>query len=177
MFWIGITIFGLEIKLQETTTTKEKLFRTLVRMETMAETLFCSFNLPEINPDELSPAVWAYVGDAVYELFVRSSLVAVGPNKTKNLHKDAVAKVRASYQAEMIKLLEPHMTAGEQEIIKRGRNVKSGHVPAGSDVITYRHSTAFEALIGYLYLSHQHVRLSEIFIVIAQNGGESYDKS
>ncbi len=120
------------------------------------------FNLPKINPDQLSPAVWAYIGDAVYELFIRHQLLTDGPDKTKNLHHKAVSKVRASFQAELVNKMQPFLKESELEIIKRGRNVKSGHVPSGSDLITYRYSTAFEALIGYLYLKEDYSRLIEI---------------
>ncbi len=120
------------------------------------------FNLPKVNPDQLSPAVWAYVGDAVYELFIRHQILTGGPDKTRNLHHKAVSKVRASFQAELANKLQSFLKESELEIIKRGRNVKSGHVPAGSDLITYRYSTAFEALIGYLYLKEEYQRLMEI---------------
>jgi len=120
------------------------------------------FNLPKINPDQLSPAVWAYIGDAVYELFVRHQLLTGGPDKTKNLHHKAVLKVQASFQAELVNKIQSFLSPSELEIIKRGRNVKTGHVPNGSDMITYRYSTAFEALIGYLYLKEEYQRLLEI---------------
>ena len=120
------------------------------------------FNLPQVNPDELSPAVWAYVGDAVYELFIRNRLVIDGPNKTQALHKRAVTMVRASFQADLATRLGPFLSPAEVDLLRRGRNVKSGHIPASSDPITYRHSTGFEALIGYLYLSGQANRMVEL---------------
>jgi len=120
------------------------------------------FNFPQINTDQLSPAVWAYIGDAVYELFIRHQILTDGPDKTRNLHRKAVSKVRASFQAELVNKLQSFLNESELEIIKRGRNVKSGHVPNGSDLITYRYSTAFEALIGYLYLKKEYLRLIEI---------------
>ncbi|TCL74300.1 ribonuclease-3 family protein [Hydrogenispora ethanolica] len=123
-------------------------------------------NLTRVNPDELSPAVWAYIGDAVYELFVRHQLVSDGTAKTQQLHKKAIARVRASYQADLVRRLEPLLSEREQEIVRRGRNVKSGHVPSGSDVLTYRYSTAFEALLGYLYLSGSLDRLEEILELV-----------
>ncbi len=128
----------------------------------MAQQLFS--HMSKVNPDEFSPAVWAYIGDAVYELFVRQQLVSAGPAKTRDLHKEATTRVRAGYQAELVKRIEPFLTQREQEIVKRGRNVKSGHVPAGSDVITYRYSTAFEALLGYLYLCGETERLNELLV-------------
>jgi len=111
------------------------------------------FHLPDVNPAELSPAVWAYIGDAVYELFIRNLLISRGPAKTGQLHQEAVQKVKASFQAQLLEKIEPLLDEEELHIVKRGRNAKTGHVPSGSDVITYRHSTAFEALLGFLYLS------------------------
>jgi ribonuclease-3 family protein len=118
--------------------------------------------LPDIKPDELSPAVWAYIGDAVYELFIRCRLLADGPAKTKTLHHQATSMVRASFQAQLASRIEPFLTEKESDILKRGRNVKSGHIPIHTDVLTYRHSTAFEALIGYLYLCGEWERLNEL---------------
>jgi ribonuclease-3 family protein len=123
----------------------------------MEESIF--FNLAKVNPDEYSPAVWAYIGDAVYELFIRNRLVTGGPAKTRTLHKQAVKMVRASFQAELAARLEPRLSEEETDILRRARNVKSGHTPFGSDPITYRYSTAFEGLIGYLYLSGRRERL------------------
>lgn len=123
---------------------------------------FDAIGLPKVNPAEISPAVWAYIGDAVYELFVRYLLLSDGPAKTKFLHKEATRRVRASYQAQLSKQMEPYLTEAELDIMKRGRNIKSGHIPNNTDVLTYRHSTALEALIGYLYLTRQHERLMEL---------------
>lgn len=123
---------------------------------------FESLQLPKINPAEVSPAVWAYIGDAVYELFIRYYLLSDGPTKTKFLHREATRRVRASHQAELSKQIEAYLTESELDIMKRGRNIKSGHIPNNTDVITYRHSTAFEALIGYLYLTNQQERLMEL---------------
>ena len=123
---------------------------------------FDSIQLPAINPAEISPAVWAYIGDAVYELFIRYTLLSDGPAKTKTLHQEATRRVRASYQAQLSKQIEPFLTEAELDIMRRGRNIKSGHTPNNTDVLTYRHSTAFEALIGYLYLTRQYERLMEL---------------
>jgi ribonuclease-3 family protein len=132
------------------------------------------FNLASVNPDELSPAVWAYIGDAVYELFVRNRLVIGGPCKTRALHKQAVQLVRASFQADLAAKLESFLSEAESAILRRGRNVKSGHTPASSDPVTYRHSTAFEALIGYLYLSGQTDRMTELlWRAIELSGGNA----
>lgn len=138
------------------------------------------FDLPKTNPDQLSPLVWAYVGDAVYELFIRHQLLTNGPDKTKNLHHKAVSKVRASFQAELVNKIQSFLNESELEILKRGRNVKSGHVPNGSDLITYRYSTAFEALIGYLYLKQEYSRLIEILektVELGESGPKTIKES
>lgn len=126
------------------------------------------FNLPKVNPTELSPAVWAYIGDAVYETFIRNLLISDGPAKTGKLHSRAVKMVKASFQAELLLKLEPDLTEAEADIVRRGRNIKTGHVPRGADCLTYRHSTAFEALIGYLYLDGAWERLRQLLERIGQ---------
>jgi ribonuclease-3 family protein len=127
---------------------------------------FLFLNPGKVNPDEVSPAVWAYIGDAVYELAVRRRLLEHGPTKTRNLHQEAIARVRASFQANLLKRLEPFLLEKELDVVKRGRNVKSGRTPTGTEVMTYRYSTAFEALIGYLYLSGDEPRLQELLAQI-----------
>jgi ribonuclease-3 family protein len=127
---------------------------------------FSFLNPRRMNPDEVSPAVWAYIGDAVYELAVRGRLLDNGPTKTRNLHQEAITRVRASFQAELLKRLEPFLLDKELDVVKRVLIVKSGRTPNGTEVITYRYSTAFEALIGYLFLSGEAQRLEEIFIQI-----------
>lgn len=128
--------------------------------------------LPEVNPDEISPAVWAYVGDAVYELYIRHRLLAGGATKTRSLHHEATKRVRATFQAQLAGYLEPILSESELEVLRRGRNVKSGHTPANTAVLAYRHSTAFEALIGYLYLKKNYARLEEILEKVAAFSGE-----
>ncbi|MDI9484836.1 MAG: ribonuclease III domain-containing protein [Bacillota bacterium] len=114
---------------------------------------------PELNPRELSPLVLAYVGDAVYELYIRTKLAAY-PAKMQKLHRMAVQYVQASRQAEIVHAWEPQLTEEEKTIVRRGRNAKSGM--GRGDVVEYRYSTGLEALIGYLYLTGQRQRLAEL---------------
>lgn len=109
---------------------------------------------------ELSPLALAYVGDAVFELYIRTKLAAY-PAKMHVLHKNAVKYVQASSQAEIIQAWEPELTAEEKEVVRRGRNAKGG-IPRHGDVAEYRYSTGMEALLGYLYLSGQKERLLEL---------------
>lgn len=110
----------------------------------------------------LSPQVLAYIGDAVYELAVRRFLVTKGTVKTNQLHAQAVKYVRAGAQARVLFVLENMLSEEEKNIVRRGRNSKSMHIPKGAGVTEYRYSTAFECLIGYLYLKGDIQRLNEI---------------
>jgi len=98
-----------------------------------------------------SPLVLAYVGDAAFELEVRTHLVEAGNRKVKDLHKDTVAVVQAGSQARIIRQIYDALSEEEQNIVRRGRNTKS-HPPRNAVVQEYRLSTGFEALLGYLYL-------------------------
>lgn len=105
----------------------------------------------------------AYLGDSVYELMVRRHLVAKGVGKVKELHKETVKFVNAKSQAKVLHNLESGLSEEEKAVVRRGRNAKSGTSPKNTDIIDYRHSTAFEALIGYLYLLGKEERIKEIF--------------
>ncbi|MDI6872205.1 MAG: ribonuclease III domain-containing protein [Bacillota bacterium] len=107
-----------------------------------------------------SSLVLAYVGDAVFELWVRERLARREPGRMVNLHRKAVALVRAPAQAALLRRLEGLLTPEEEEVVRRARNAKSGPAPRGVPVQDYRHATAFEALLGYLYLSGRTERLA-----------------
>lgn len=111
------------------------------------------------DPKECSSLVLAYIGDAVFELYVRMYLVAEGGVKVKNLNHDAANLVRASSQADLLRKLEPILSETEKDVARRGRNAKSGTVPKNADLQQYRIATGFEALIGYLFLDKQEERL------------------
>lgn len=109
-----------------------------------------------------SSLVLAYVGDAVFELAVRERLANAGPGKVADLHRRAVAIVRAPAQAALLRSLEGVLTSEEEEVVRRARNAKSGPSPHGVTVQEYRHATAFEALLGYLYLNGRSQRVAEL---------------
>jgi len=109
-----------------------------------------------------SPLVLAFLGDSVYELFVRTRLVQAGSRPVKTLHSDKVAFVKAEAQAFLARTLQPELTDAEKAVLKRGRNAHSHTVPKNASVEDYRHATGFEALLGYLWLSGQHDRLLEL---------------
>lgn len=106
----------------------------------------------------------AYLGDAVYEIYIRENLIKNGLAKVEDLQKSAITYVSAKGQANILtNLLDNNILIEEEiEIVKRGRNYKRSSHPKHTDIITYKLSTGFEALIGYLYLSNNHQRLEEI---------------
>lgn len=110
----------------------------------------------------LSPLVWAYVGDSVYELFIRTHLVNYSNAKPHKLHIEAIKYVKAKAQADILKKIHDSLTEEEKDIVRRGRNTENHHVAKNADLADYTQATAFEALIGYLYLSKQDERLKEI---------------
>lgn len=110
----------------------------------------------------LSPLTWAYIGDAVYELYVRTNLVNKTKLKPHKLHIESIKYVKAKAQAEILKELMDNLTEDEKEIVRRARNAENHHLPKNADPQDYMYSTAFEGLIGFLYLTKQDARLKEI---------------
>ena len=110
----------------------------------------------------LSPLVWAYIGDSVYELYVRTKLVNKSNAKPHKLHIESIKYVKAKAQADTLNKIKENLTEKEKEIVRRGRNAENHHVAKNASVAEYSHATAFEALIGYLYLTKQDERLKEI---------------
>lgn len=119
-------------------------------------------NRPEEEINLLSPLTWAYVGDCVYELYVRTNLVNQTNLKPHKLHIEAIKQVKAKAQAKLLEEIRDKLTEQEKEIVRRGRNAQSHHLPKNANVQEYRHATAFEALIGYLYLTKKFTRIKEI---------------
>lgn len=115
-----------------------------------------------IDVNKISPLALAYVGDAVYEVYIRRVLVENPDLSVDKLHKKAVKYVRAKAQAEIVLALEPELTEEEWLIVKKGRNQKSKTVPKNSHIGDYRYATGFEALIGYLFCRDRHQRLMEV---------------
>ncbi|ENQ3080739.1 Mini-ribonuclease 3 [Bacillus multifaciens] len=117
-----------------------------------------------IDAKQLNSLALAYMGDAVYEQYIRYHLLQKGAVRPNQLHRLGTSFVSAKAQAKVVyHLLETSFLNEEEEaVLRRGRNAKSGSVPKNTDVQTYRHSTAFEALIGYHYLLNQQTRIEEI---------------
>lgn len=117
----------------------------------------------EFSKDEarmLNPLQLAIIGDAVYEIFIRTYILSSNINLSAHkIHKNAIPFVKAKGQSLIIHTVEEELTEEEMYVFKRGRNAKSATVPKNADVRDYRMATGFEALIGYLYLSGQKERL------------------
>ena len=104
----------------------------------------------------------AYLGDAVYEVEIRRRMLLKRPDHVDQLHRQSVVYVRAEAQAVAIRSLSEILTSEEADLVRRARNRKILSKPKNLDPLTYKLATAFEALIGYLYLSEQRERLEEI---------------
>lgn len=114
--------------------------------------------------EELNVLALAYMGDSVYEVFVRDYLLHKGICKVNDLQVEAVKYVSAKAQSKYLKQLvdDQFLTDDEVTIVKRARNHKSSRHPKNTDIITYKESTGFEALIGYHYLTDNMKRIKEI---------------
>lgn len=129
--------------------------------------MFEEFNKVD-RPELLNPLVLAYIGDAVYEVYIRMHIAKSGAIKTNTLHKEATTFVSARAQAQILTNIEENLTEKEAEIVRRGRNAHANTIPKNATIADYKKATAFEALIGYLFLSKENERLEEI-IKIAVN--------
>jgi ribonuclease III family protein len=112
---------------------------------------------------QLSPSALAYLGDAVYELYVRSQYL-LPPKRARVYHQQVVAQVRAEAQSSHLQLLLPRLTSLELEVLRRGRNATSGY-PRRMDPEIYQQATSFETLIGHLYLTDPD-RLQELLALL-----------
>jgi len=110
----------------------------------------------------LSPLVWAYIGDGVYELFVRTYLINNSNSKPHKLHIESIKFVKAEAQAKILEKMMPELSEDELDIVRRGRNTENHHLPKNANIADYSYSTGFEALIGFLYLTKQDERLNQI---------------
>ncbi|MDR7002482.1 Mini-ribonuclease 3 [Neobacillus niacini] len=117
-----------------------------------------------VDAKQLNSLALAYMGDAVFEVYVRRHLLQSGKVRPNQLHRTGTKYVSAKAQCQILFQLmdEQILTEEETSVIMRGRNAKSGTVPKNTDVQTYRYSTAFEALMGYLYLTGEMNRLEEL---------------
>jgi len=110
----------------------------------------------------MSPLIWAYVGDSVYEQYIRTYLVNTTNLKPHKLHVEAIKYVKAKAQSNILKRIYDELNEEEQEVVRRTRNTENHHKAKNAELEDYMYSTAFEGLIGYLYLTKQEDRLQEI---------------
>lgn len=131
-------------------------------LEELQQLMMDNGKLLESDVQMLNPLVLAYIGDSVYDTFVRTFLVSGGYGQVAKLHKMSVEFVKAKAQADMLGKINEMLTAEEQDIVRRGRNTKSATIPKNADISDYRYATGFEALVGFLYLTGRIDRLMEI---------------
>ena len=120
----------------------------------------------------LNPLVWAYIGDSVYELFIRTNLVNNSNEKVHKLHVNAVKFVKAAGQAKILKAIEKELTEEEQNIVRRTRNTQNHHIAKNATPAEYSYATAFEGLIDYLYLNKRDERLKYILSRALEEGNK-----
>ena len=120
------------------------------------------------NPNLLSPSVLAFVGDAVYGLYVRRHLAEVN-RPSAELHRLSVEYVKAPAQAKAFAIIEPLLTENEIAIFKRGRNFHTSTTPKNATKGEYHTATGLESLFGYLYLTENTTRADELFEIIWEN--------
>lgn len=119
----------------------------------------------DCDPKQLSPLTLAFVGDCVFELFVRERLVCQANCPVQQLHTKSVAQVRCDAQAKSMEKLMDCLTEEEISVYKRGRNAKTS-VPKNASSADYHAATGFEAMFGYLYLKGEIERLRQLFSLI-----------
>ncbi len=121
-----------------------------------------AFHVPACHPGQQSPLNLAYIGDAVYEIILRTILVESGPSSVNSMHRRCSSLVNAKSQAETMKAIQPHLSSEESAIFRRGRNAKPHTMAKHASIQEYRTATGLEALIGYLYLSGQITRCTQL---------------
>ena len=120
------------------------------------------FNIPDVDVRTYSPLTLAYIGDGIYDLIIRSLVVAKGNTRASELHKRTSQIVKAKTQADMAEILLPMLTEEEADIYRRGRNAKSPTMAKNATMSDYRKATGFEALMGYLYVKDELPRMVEL---------------
>ena len=117
------------------------------------------FGIADVDIRTYSPLTLAYIGDGIFDIVIRSVVVAKGNSRANDLHKRTSKIVNAHTQALMIEALEGELTEEEADIYRRGRNAKSGTMAKNASMSDYRKATGFEALMGYLYLKDDFERI------------------
>ncbi|MCI6857699.1 MAG: ribonuclease III [Eubacterium sp.] len=134
-------------------------------METGIETFFDHFPLTKQELKSYSSLGLAYIGDCVFELFVRTMVVTKGNDRASHYHKKTIGFVNAAAQTKMMNRIKPLLTEEEMAVFRRGKNAKSASPAKNQSLHDYHYATGFEALMGYLYLSGQKERLGNLLAV------------
>lgn len=129
---------------------------------------YFQMNLPKAEIDAISNLGLAHIGDAVFELLCRSYLCARGGKNVGNLHRDTIAMVKATAQAEFVDKLLPLLTEEEMAYYRRGKNAHVHDVPKSATAAEYAKATGLEALFGALYLAGKTQRLNELFRAVME---------
>ena len=131
-------------------------------METCLNCFKEAMKLKEVEAREYSPLALAYLGDAVYELAIRTFVMNHGNPQVNKMHNKTAGLVKAEAPANFYKVLEEELTEEEKAVYRRGRNAKSVTMAKHATMKDYRMATGFEALMGYLYLTEQMERMAEL---------------
>lgn len=141
-------------------------------MEESIKHLKDQFQLEDIDIKKYSPLTLAYIGDGIYDLFIRTIIISEGNCQTNKLHKKVSTLVKAQKQSEMAKKLKTVFTDEELHIYKRGRNAKSNTVAKNASTADYRRATGFEAVMGYLYLTNDLNRIVDLIKIGLEDNEE-----
>ena len=126
---------------------------------TILDAMKQKFGCEEVDIRTYSPLALAYIGDAIYDLIIRTVVIERANQSARNLHKTVIRYVNARTQAQMIAVLEEELTSEEEAVYRRGRNAKSYTSAKNASIAEYRKATGLEALFGYLYLQGEMDRL------------------
>lgn len=137
------------------------------------EILSEQFGLEMRDWSQYSPLALAYLGDAVYDMVIRTILVKKANAQAAKLHQKASALVKAGTQAEMIRALQAYLTEEEQGVYRRGRNAKPHNTAKNASRREYLEATGFEALMGYLYLKEEYSRMIELIHLGLEESGHA----
>lgn len=142
-------------------------------METGLNAFKEALHLKHVEAGEYSPLALAYIGDAVYELAIRTLVMNRGNMQVNKMHKKTANLVKADAQARFYLLLEEELTDAEKTAYRRGRNAKSFTMPKHATMKDYRMATGFEALMGYLYLSGKTERMVDLVALAMKKTGKA----
>ena len=120
------------------------------------------YDISDVDIRTFSPLALAYIGDSVFDIIVRTKVIAKGNVPVSKMHKACSDVVRASAQAQLLDAIAEDLTPEEEEVVRRGRNAKSKTTAKNASVIDYRNATALEALLGYLYMTGEIQRMQEL---------------